>query len=310
VGQTAGSSGSLTLTDPGSRLVTMSTLGIGAAGVFTLAHDGFDYGVPGGSTTASLDILNGAELDSVNGIISLGPQGGSPTGTETTDATVSVDGADSQWTLNGFLVIAGNNNATGTLTVANGGFVSAPQLQVATVGFSCVGNLPSIGNLQVSSGASVQVNGFRVGENTCPDGTPVTGTVSVQAAQITSGAGPGSWAFGLAGGSANLHIWQGGQMINNQSTGVMVAPVASGVATINLNGTGSLLDAGPVLWLGWNPSTNSAGGTCTVIVGRNTVIRANQIIVGPGCRINGTGTLQGLVINNGGSIARNVTIVP
>ena len=99
-------------------------------------------------------------------------------------------------------------------------------------------------------------------------------------------------------------------MINNQSTGVMVAPEASGVATINLNGTGSLLDAGPVLWLGWNPFTNSAGGACRVNLGKGAVISADHIIVGPGCRINGTGTLQGLVTNNGGSIARNVTIVP
>ena len=75
VGSTAGASGTLTLTDPGSRLVTMNHLGIGTATVFTVANDGFDFGIPGGSTTASLNILNGAVLDGVTGSISLGPQG-------------------------------------------------------------------------------------------------------------------------------------------------------------------------------------------------------------------------------------------
>jgi T5SS/PEP-CTERM-associated repeat protein len=299
VGQTAGSSGSLTLTDPGSRLVTMNNLGIGTAGVFTVAND------------ASLNILNGAGLDSVNAGISNGLQGGSPTGTETTDATVVVSGSGSTWTLNG-LTIAGQNNATGTLIVSNGGSVSASQLQVATVGFTCIGSLQSVGNLQVSSGALVQVDGLRVGENTCPGGTASSGTVRVQGqgALITSGGGPGGWAFGLSGGSAQFQITQGGQMINNPSTGVMVAPFATGDADIHLAGDGSLFDAGRVLWLGWNPSTDSAGGTCTVTLGRKTVIRATQIIVGPGCKVSGAGTLQGSVINNGGSITRNVTILP
>jgi hypothetical protein len=72
--------------------------------------------------------------------------------------------------------------------------------------------------------------------------------------------------------------------------------------------TASLFDAGPFLWLGWNP--NSAGGTCKVNLGQNTVIRAGQIIIGPGCDIKGNGTLQGSVTNNGGSIGKKVTIVP
>ena len=165
VGSTAGATGTLTLTDPGSRLVTMNHLGIGTATVFTVANDGFDFGIPGGSTTASLNILNGAVLDSVSGSVSLGPQGGSPMGTETTLATVSVSGSNSQWMLNGPLAIAKSKNATGTLIVSNGGVVSAPQLDIsAIVGFTCVGNLPSVGNLEVLSGASVQVDGlFRVG---------------------------------------------------------------------------------------------------------------------------------------------------
>jgi T5SS/PEP-CTERM-associated repeat protein len=64
VGQTAGSTGSMTLTDPGSRLVTATHLGIGVAGVFELpTSPNFScpgtffqgkcyYGAPGGSTTA------------------------------------------------------------------------------------------------------------------------------------------------------------------------------------------------------------------------------------------------------------------
>ena len=89
----------------------------------------------------------------------------------------------------------------------------------------------------------MQVDGFRVGENTCPDDvTPVSGTIIVrgQGAQITSGGGPGGWAFGLRRGNATLQIMQGGQMINNQSTGVRVAPAVSGLAQINLSGDGSL----------------------------------------------------------------------
>ena len=97
----------------------MNHLGIGTATVFTVANDGFDFGIPGGSTTASLNILNGAVLDSVSGSVSLGPQG-QPDGHGNDPCDGFLSGSNSQWMLNGPLAIAKSKNATGTLIVSNG----------------------------------------------------------------------------------------------------------------------------------------------------------------------------------------------
>jgi T5SS/PEP-CTERM-associated repeat protein len=213
----AGSTGALTVTDPGTRLDTLSgPLGIGAAGVFTLANDGFEFGIPGGATTASLDILNGAEVHSQNGLVANGPFQGSPRGDETIDATVTVNGAGSRWTLDGALSIATSalkatgdttGSTTGNVIVSSGGFLTASFLSAGS-------HATCVGTLRVSEGASVEVGGLRLGEN-----AGSRGIVDVSNARlINHPTTVGQWVIGHLG-SARFDVVKGGEVINDQSGG-------------------------------------------------------------------------------------------
>jgi hypothetical protein len=162
-----------------------------------------------------------------------------------------------------------------------------------------------VGTLRVSEGASVEVGGLRLGEN-----AGSRGIVDVSNARlINHPTTVGQWVIGHLG-SARFDVVKGGEVINDQSAGVIVAQAPGSMAKITLRDSGSQFYAGAVLGLGWDLSSNSAGGTCQVELGKGTTMRADQIIVGPRCTIKGKGTLQGAIVNQGGNIASSVTNVP
>jgi T5SS/PEP-CTERM-associated repeat protein len=294
----AGSDGNLIISGVGSTLSTVNFTGIGIAGVFTQANDGFDFGVPGGSTTAFVQILNGGLLESKGGTISGGPGGGSPTGTESTDATVIVDGLGSAWHVDEFLSIASGPNAFGRLDVRNGGHLSVQES--LSVGSSTDG----IGQLSITK-ATVHVgNSFIVAfqENS-------SGTVRVSGGQIEPLPSKGTWFIGLFG-EAMLTISKAGTVVQDSDQVTLVAFGENSTANIRVSGQGSVLDAGAVLALGVDPDSHADGGSCNVTIGKGGLIRADEILLGPNCNINGKGTLQGSVIDLGGSIGSKLILVP
>jgi hypothetical protein len=64
------------------------------------------------------------------------------------------------------------------------------------------------------------------------------------------------------------------------------------------------------LALGVDPDSHADGGSCNVTIGKGGLIRADEILLGPNCNINGKGTLQGSVIDLGGSIGSKLILVP
>lgn len=151
VGGTAGSTGELTITDPGSRMDTVNGLFFSSAAVFTEANDGFNFGTPGGTSSAVVKVLNGAVLNSWSSHVSTGPGGGSPTGLETSIATVLIDGVGSQWNLSEWLQI-GANRGFGTVIVSNGAVITAPQSTIVWTNGVLAGNGTIVGGVNNAGG--------------------------------------------------------------------------------------------------------------------------------------------------------------
>jgi len=147
----AGSTGDLTITDRGSRLDTMNFFGVSTAAVFTEANDGFNLGIPGGTSSALVRVLSGAVLNTQRGYVSMGPGGGSPTGQETSFATVVIDGAGSQLNLSEWLQI-GANRGFGTVIVSNGGVITAPQSIIVWTNGVLAGNGTVVGGVNNAGG--------------------------------------------------------------------------------------------------------------------------------------------------------------
>jgi len=93
----SGSNGTIKVDGPGSKLEILGYLDVGYLG------------------TASMNITNGGAVSNLNGYIA--SNSGDATG------TVTVDGAGSTWKNNGILYVA--SQGTGTLTIRNGGLVTA-----------------------------------------------------------------------------------------------------------------------------------------------------------------------------------------
>lgn len=130
IGNTAGSDGTLTVTGAGSSVSLLKGFTLASAGVNDPVLDGYAYGTPGGSTRATLRVLAGGVLNTEGSQqLSIGGGGKGALGTETTLATVVVDGANSLWHVTGssldsqgaFMVTATKAGATANLTISNGG---------------------------------------------------------------------------------------------------------------------------------------------------------------------------------------------
>jgi hypothetical protein len=180
--------------------------------------------------------------------------------------------------------------------VSNGGLIRAPQVSLATPA-------TSVAKLKIASNGSVEAGGLRVAED-----AGSRGMIDISNGRLTSHSVSGPWIIGVHG-DAVMSIQKAGQALNLQGFGVMVAQGVTSTAKIKLADSGSLLDAGPLLGLGWDLHSNSPGGICEVTLNAGAVMRADEIIVGPRCIITGDGVLEGLVTNNGGTISPSLASV-
>lgn len=148
IGQTAGATGSLTITGPGSRMdVSHAPIWIATATVIT----DIGWGTPGATASASVRVLDGGVLIGRTSHVATGPFTGNPTGQETSIATVLVDGAGSQWNLGEFLLI-GAERGFGTVIVSNGGVITAPESTVVFVNGVLAGNGTVVGGVNNAGG--------------------------------------------------------------------------------------------------------------------------------------------------------------
>ncbi len=266
IGNGAGSTGTLNVTGVGSEVRTMRNFAIGQASVFTSAHDDFNFGTPGGTTQAFVNVTNGGTLRTQNASAGTGPTTAAALGTEKAFATIVVDGAGSQWIatrdpISGAAAnIAVGNNAggSGAVSIRNGGKVT----------------------IDGSGGSATSFDAMNIG---------VSGGVG--AVTVT---GPGSSLL-VAGNNPFIGVGRSGQgtlsVLDGASAAAMLMSVgrdgASGTmlidgpgSSVSLTGVGTLGTAGPA---GVTVGQNGGNGQITVSHGGTLLITdggANSNVAG------------------------------
>jgi T5SS/PEP-CTERM-associated repeat protein len=288
IGGSAGATGTLTLTGAGTTGNFAGGLAIGEAFVGSVAHGGFDLGTQGQNASGTLQIQNGAVVNSTFTQLGIVPTGFAELGTEQATGHVVVTGTGSVWNIsanavsgapanltigrdlrgtgivdvtnNGVLNVTGansfvtvGNGGTGTLNVSTGG-------QVSTTGMAVGGTSTGVGNLTIGAGGLVNVGTGGLGvANTAGS----SGTVLIDGGQLVLGQ-----AFSAVGnlGNGSLTIQNGGQAsfsalgIGAQSTGMGMVTVGNGTGQSVLNVSNSL----GVGNLGSGQLTINSGGTVNV----------------------------------------------
>ncbi|MEM9744838.1 MAG: PEP-CTERM sorting domain-containing protein [Pseudomonadota bacterium] len=209
IGNAAGSTVAVTIRGEGSILDTdldtsPQTTIIGDTSVFTLEEDGFDFGVPGGSTQTLVRVSSGGTLETGDTWVAQGREG-----PETVIATVIVEGAGSSWNANAIGVgfhesdssapgtlgsIIVTDRATvrtaGGLFVGAGGFVGGDgEISGDVFNFGGIvapgtspGNLTIDGDFRMSSGVvELEIGGIGVG---LFDSLSVAGLVEITGGEI------------------------------------------------------------------------------------------------------------------------------
>ena len=266
VGLDAGSTGTVTVTGPGSTWTngTSSGLNVGAFG------------------TGTLMIANGGKVINITpNTANIGEFAGS-------QGTVTVTGAGSTWTNTSGLNIG--NRGTGTLTIADGGVVTAPSVGIAV-------NAGSNGTLNIGAAS----------------GSPAAAPGTLNAPSVAFG--------GVGGGTGTINF-------NHTSTSYVFAPAISGGGTVNVlagttiltgantyfgatNVNGGTLRAGAMNTFSSSAATTVASGGTLDLNGFNQTISK---LTNAGLVNMGTGTAPGtaLFVTNytgtGGTIAMNTVL--
>ena len=264
VGLSAGSTGTVTVTDAGSRWINgpSNGLNIGSFG------------------TGTLTITNGGSVIDITPIITnIGNGAGS-------QGTVRVAGAGSLWSdVAGFRI---GNSGTGTLTIAEGGLVTAPIVVIAT-------NAGSMGTLNIGAGA----------------GNPAAAPGTLNASSVAFGDGTGTINFNHT--AANYVF---APAIITTGIGIDTVNVLAGTTTLTgantysgaTNVIAGTLQAGALNRFSPNsPVTVASGGTLDLNGFNQTV----PSVTNAGLVNMGTGTAAGTVLTTtnyigaGGTIAMN-----
>jgi T5SS/PEP-CTERM-associated repeat protein len=288
IGNGAGSTGTLTITGAGSEVRTLRSFTVGQSAVFTVADSGFDFGTPGGTTNAFVNVLAGGKLDTQLGTVGSNNRSPDGNGSEKANGTVVVDGSGSQWTvrpntINGqvaFMNIGVGVDGAGKVTVRNGG-----KLLVDNTG----------GPAGLGPGVNIGVNGGAgeltiTGAGTTFDMTGFSSAIQAGASGVT---GNGSFSV-LAGAKATATFLNVGR---NGSTGTVLLDGAG--SELTLSGLGNYASggigpaSGTVGWVGTGKVTVSNGALWQINDGgADTSANGGR---GPGLTIGvvgGTGTVE------------------
>jgi T5SS/PEP-CTERM-associated repeat protein len=325
LGNVAGSTGVLTVTGAGSKLVSDGRIGVGASGhgeLYVLAGASVVVTIPpfpdnssvfaGASYGGSgLIVVSGpgSLLDANNGQLALAAPGG--VGTLVTSGTLVVS--------NGGTVLAGNGDTSdpsGLLVGYRYKDNTGPIVATGTVMIDGAGSLLNVTGiasfgrsanavLVMSNNASAVLGAVPGGVNggvvfARDAGTVATGTLGSGAMLSSSG----HVTIGSVG-SASVSLSGGAQLIGRLSTadraagqnGLTIGELAGGSGTLMVDGAGSIADFDAVVVVG-----RAGGGTLEVgsggrVVATNALSTQNALVVGS--RAGGDGHLT---INAGGTV--------
>ena len=287
VGNAAGSTGNLVVTGTGSTLKTMTTFVIGVAGVFLQDQDGFNFGIPSAETYASFEISDNARVESKGVNISGGPGGGSTNGDEQSYAVVSVSDSSS-WTMDQ-LGISTGPNAHAEVSVTNGSTITINNFLFT--GFDA----SSEPILSISSGGVLEV-GTSILSPTSDSKT----RVYIDAATFHS-----NGAILPDYGQLKMDVLNNAEVSANRY--LIVSHQTNSNAFIKL-GKGAVMEAGDVVALGYN-FFGGDPGSCHIIMLPGSVIRSENVVVGPHCRVVGRGRIEGNFFNQGGFVGKGIKII-
>jgi outer membrane autotransporter protein len=261
VGLSPGATGTVTVTGPGSTWIN------GPSGGLNIGSFG----------TGSLTIANGGTV--INHTVLTTANIGNGAGSQ---GTVRVTGAGSTWS-NNFQVSIGNKG-TGTLTIAEGGLVTAPTVVIAT-------SAGAIGTLNIGAGA----------------GDPAAAPGTLTAPFVIFGAGTGTINFNhtftdyvfapAISGNGTVNVLAGTTTLTGANT-------YSGATNVN----GGTLRAGAPSTFSANSAVTVAGAGTLDLNGFNQTVPS---VINAGLVNMGTGTAPGTILTTtsytgaGGTIAMN-----
>ncbi|PSJ63205.1 autotransporter outer membrane beta-barrel domain-containing protein [Mesorhizobium soli] len=277
----AGSSGTLNVVGSGSQITTSGASTFGSAGL------------------ATINILDGGKMISSGATTTVGGVAPLPAYA----ALVTVSGAGSQWDFVNSLQFR-----RGTMTVSNGGLVTAGTADIAYGSNSASADLlvTGAGSRFETSGALVISNASGTGTITIADG----GVVKAGSGTLAMGSGNAALNIGGAEGNPAAHagildaasvtFGAANQRVNfnHDSSNYKFTAAISGAGSINHNGPGETVLTG----------ANTYTGTTTINAG-SLYINGNQsgatglTTVNSGGTLGGKGTIGGsVVVANGGAI--------
>lgn len=304
IGNAAGSNATLTVSGAGSEVRTLRNLVVGQTAVFTTASDGFNFGTPGATTNAFVNVLAGGSMRSENAVIGQGPTNAAALGTERGFGTVVIDGAGSRWlatrnTIDNFTAFVGVGNGVGghgAVTVRNGGQMIVDGTGGSTSSFDAlnIGQNGGTGNLTVTGiGSSVQVAGnnpiIQVGRG----GATGQGVFSV----LDGATATAMFAnLGRDGASGTMVIDGAGSLLSLTGVGTTGTAGPAG-ATIGQNGgSGQATVSNGGRWLISDGGSDSrpAGSSPFLNIGRDAASSGTLTIMGAGSTVELVSTSLGL----------------
>lgn len=306
VGNFAGSTGTINIHGLGSHLKARNDFVLGGVGVATQAGDGFDFGTPGATTNATVNVSGGGLLQTETGTLGRAPSFSAAIGTETSNATVNVTGVGSKWLIqhdSAFINMAKAGNAIAEINVLDGGIIEIDSTSGGAFSGIHMAGEPG------STGGSATIN--------------VEGANSQLEVKTTDGAG--LLNVGRNGGSAAVNVMNGGSIDGftfvtvgrSGSTGTLLIDGQDSLFRMPGSGgpdSGGSENVGAFLNIGRHDGT-AASGTAIISNGGRLELDSNGadtsngdvgVIVGRGTGANGTLIITG-DDGNGGSSTLSVT---
>ena len=307
--------------------------------MFTQAHDTFDFGTPGGTTNAFVNVLNGGTVRTQNVNVGVGPSNAAATGTEQAFGTVTIDGVGSKWiaTRNtigntaAFFGVGSGIGGHGTVSVQNGGQLIVDGSGGSTSSFDAlnIGQNGGSGTVTVTGlGSSLQVLGnnplLQVGRS----GASGQGSLNVLAGGTASAL---TLNVGRDGASGIVVVDGAASQLSLVGVGTPGVAGAAGVSIGQTGGAGQLTvsnggrllisdgggDSRPQVGLGTNPYLNlgrdaGSSGSLTITGAGSTVeLSSTSLGLAPGTPDNFnpymavgrfSGSSGNLAVSNGGKL--------
>lgn len=322
-GQNAGSTANITITGAGTSVNFLNnqplSVGVGLKGLSP---------TPDAPTNVTLDILDGAILNTGTGFIAKARSTFGPGGplSENVTGTVTVSGQGSAWNMgSGSFTVGEGLNNLGILNIQDGGkvnigplspFVNAgrsggtgdinidgagSELKVSGVeAFVTIGR-SGTGTLDITNGGRVLIEG--ADDPASPGfqaGRDALGTINVTGPGSTiEVTGPRRGFVNIGrndGGDGRLNITAGGKVLQNTDAVNFIGRNVGSTGQVLVSGTGSEYDGGRFIGIGLLSDEVTNGGTGTLTVEQGGVVKAETV------RLGANGTLKG----SGGVIDANV----